>query len=111
MEISFISNFNDIPVYHDPYMETGKFLVSYQQTGVEPGLCYVPAKKWNEGMKNIKGVTFEKEEVDKILEEKTNRKFKDIKFIVCNLENKEDIHKIIESLKRKYGHIQTNSKS
>ena len=44
----------------------------------------------------------EKDEVDEILKKKINREFSDIKFILCNLTNEEDLNKLINSLYKNF---------
>ena len=101
-EISFIKKVENIPIYRDPYMEKDKFIVGYQSLPIlDPGYIFVPMDKWNEGMINAKSA-IEKDEVDEILKEKINRKFSDIKFILCNLTNEEDLNKLINSLYKNF---------
>ena len=96
--VKHIKTIEGIPVYSDPYMEKGKFMVLYKGADViEPGNVFVPIDIWNEGMKTAVGAPIEKDEVDRILKMKRDRKLSDVKGIICNY-SEEDIDEIIQSL-------------
>ena len=100
--INFIKNFGDIPVYSDPHMEKGEFMVMYKGADlVPPGLVYVPTEIYNKGLETMESAAFDKDEVDEILRQKKDRKLSDVKAIICNCPE-EDIDKIINSLYKKF---------
>jgi len=101
-KITRINTINNIPIYANPHMEKGNFMIVYKGAEVlEPGYLFVPIDIWNEGMETAEGFPIEKDEVDRILKMKRDRKLSDVKGIICNCPE-EDIDKIIQSLYKQF---------
>jgi len=100
--VNHITTIDGIPVYSDPHMDRTQFIVTYKSAELfNPGYVFVPTDVWNEGMKTAVGAPIEKDEVDRILKMKRDRKLSDVKGIICNCP-KEDIDKIIQSLYKNF---------
>jgi hypothetical protein len=76
--VKFIRKIGHISFYFDPLSEKNKVLVGYKsKPSVDPGYIFVPAKIWEEGLKNMVSL-IEKDEVEESLKKKSFKDFKDI---------------------------------
>jgi|AntAceMinimDraft_18_1070375.scaffolds.fasta_scaffold449204_1 hypothetical protein len=92
--VNFLEEYRGISIYADPYMDKNdSILMGKKGKEVDPGIVYVPTKKWEDGLRTMKPASIEKSEIDAQLKEVAkNRKFLDYTFMVCHTES--DIEKL-----------------
>jgi hypothetical protein len=87
-EITFLKNIQNIAIWNDPSMGKEKILIARQElASLDPEFIFIPQN--NEE-------TFEVEKINR------NRNFEDIRFVICNLIDPEDLDKMIKTIKKIY---------
>ena len=101
---NYIRDFNSVPVHINTNMEPDKLLIVYKtKSPYSSNIVHVPRTE-QEAIQLIHDNIFKQEqENEEIWDMKQERKFSNIKFIMCNMTDEDGIGKMITSLKKQYG--------